>query len=259
MTFFRGLFVQLQVVHAILLREVMTRFGAHQLGYLWAIIEPLLWIATFAVMFILIDRQIAGSIDIIAFLTTGVIPFLLFRQTVDRSISAISANKALLFYPHIRPLDLVIARSALEMATLATVFVIILCFNSLFNAPLVVDSLLKVITGLSLAGLLGASMGLTICSLSLYSNVVERIVGPLFRPMFWISGLFFSVNELPTTAREILLWNPVLHTVELTRDGIFRGYVVRDISATYVLMWILAFGFLGLTLERTARRRLEVV
>jgi len=254
----RGFYVQLQVIHALLLREIMTRFGAHKLGYLWAIIEPLAFIGTFAVMFSLGNRKIPNGMDSVSFLTTGIIPFLLFRQTLDRSIKAISANKALLFYPQIRPLDLVIARSTLEIATLTTIFVTILIFNSLFNQPLMMDSLLRVMLGLTLAGLLGASLGLIICSLSVYSNMVERIVGPLFRPLFWISGLFFSANELPSAIREIFMWNPILHAVEVTRDGIYSSYHAKYFNPWYVIMWILAFSFIGLTLERTARRQLDV-
>ncbi|MDJ0761652.1 MAG: ABC transporter permease [Myxococcota bacterium] len=258
MTFARGLYAQLQVIHAILLREVMTRFGAYQLGYLWALIEPLLWLLTFAVMFFLVNRQIPDGMDLIGFLTTGIFPYMIFRQTVDRSMTAIAANKALLFYPQIRPLDLVIARCTLEIATLVTVFVLILAFNSLFNVPLVIDNLLLVMAGLAMAGMLGAVLGLTISALSVYSNIVERIIGPLLRPLFWISGLFFTANELPTAVRKIFLWNPVLHTVELTRDGVFTQYDSREVDIGYLAMCILVFAFLGLALERMARRRLDV-
>jgi ABC-type polysaccharide/polyol phosphate export permease len=52
--------------------------------------------------------------------------------------------------------------------------------------------------------------------------------------------------------------NPVTHIIELVRDGWFPGYGARHSSASYVLAWILVLAFVGLGLERTARRRLEV-
>ena len=33
-----GLVVQLQVIHALIMREIKTRFGTHRLGYVWALL-----------------------------------------------------------------------------------------------------------------------------------------------------------------------------------------------------------------------------
>ncbi len=258
MSLARGLVAQYEVVYAIILRETRTRFGAHHLGYLWAFIEPLLWIATFYAMFAIVNRTPPHGMDIVTYLTTGIVPFKLFRETTGRSINAISANKALLFYPQIRPLDLVFARTILETATYFMVFAVILLGVGIVRGELVIDNLIYVFVGMLLAALLGSTFGLTLCALSTYSNSVERLASPLLRPLFWVSGLFFTANDLPTQAREILIWNPVLHTVELVRDGWFVSYEARHLNLQYVCLWILVLGFIGLTLERVARRRLEV-
>ena len=56
-----GLSGQLEVLNALILREMKTRFGSHQLGYLWALIDPTLWIATFVGMFYLPGRSSPGG------------------------------------------------------------------------------------------------------------------------------------------------------------------------------------------------------
>ena len=56
----RGLLPQLRVVQAIALRETRTRFGAHQLGYLWALVEPVLWILTFYGLFTVASEALEG-------------------------------------------------------------------------------------------------------------------------------------------------------------------------------------------------------
>ena len=53
----RGVLPQLEVIQALILRETRTRFGDHQLGFLWAFIEPLLWILMFYGMYALMGRQ----------------------------------------------------------------------------------------------------------------------------------------------------------------------------------------------------------
>jgi capsular polysaccharide transport system permease protein len=253
-----GLQTQLQVVYALMMRETRTRFGKHQLGYIWALIEPLFWVISFYFIFSLMERSLPYGMDIVTFITTGIIPFLLFRQTMGRAHTAIPSNKGLLFYPQIRPLDLILARTGLEIVTLMTVFAIIMAGHALYTGELVIEKPLTVLIGLTLAGLLGAALGLFFSALSVYSRVVDQIVPLLNRPLFWLSGLFYTANQLPARARDVVLWNPILHTVEMVRDGWFHSYEAYYLDISYVLFWIIGFAYTGLVLERLARQRLEL-
>ena len=252
----QALHTQLRVIRALVLRETRTRFGQHRLGYLWALVEPVTLIGMFAAMFSLAGRTTGGGVPIIPFLVTGFLPYGLFSTTTKQALNAINGNKGLLFYPDIRPLDLVAARVLLETVTTFVVFALIMGGVALWEGQLRVDSILTTLLGLLLASGLGAGMGLVLCGLTAFSNVVERIHGPLFRPLFWISALFFSTNDLPSNVRDIFIWNPVLHVVELTRAGWVPGYDVHQVNAFYPAAWIMVLLFFGLTLERVARRRL---
>jgi capsular polysaccharide transport system permease protein len=258
MSLLRGWVIQRRVVHALMMREVRTRFGRNRLGYLWAFAEPLFWVATFAGVRILMGASPPAGMDMVSFLATGIITFILFRTTVNHCMASILGNKPLLFYPQVRPLDIALARSLLEGATLVAVFVGILFANGLYQGELYVDNAVGVIGALLLTWLLGVGMGLFFMGLSVYSAAIERIVPLLMRPLFFISGLFFTADELPADLREILLYNPVLHTIEMVRDGWFREFHSGYFEVGYVVGWILLFGYLGLLLERFARRRMEL-
>jgi capsular polysaccharide transport system permease protein len=259
-TFWRGALVQVHVVHALILRETRTRFGAHQLGYLWALLEPVIWIATFATMYKFANRRVPTGMDTVGFLATGILTYELFAGTASRVGEAINGNRALLFYPQVQPLDLAIARAALELATLITVFMLIMALNALIfpNDVAGVDDPLQVAVGLTLACLLGAGLGLTMCTLSVLSNVVERLRGPLMRPLFWFSGLFFTVDDVPHETRNIVLGNPVFHAVELVRAGWFKSYDSPSVSAGYVCVFALGLLLFGLFCERAVRHRVEL-
>jgi len=254
----RGLMVQMQVVHALILREVRTRFGRHRLGYLWALVEPVLFIAMFAAFSVLLDRRIPYGLPVIPFLVTGFLPYLMFSNLANKAMLAISSNRGLLFFPDVRPLDLVIARALLEISTYMVVFTIIMGGWCLWEGEVRIDNVPLTVAGMLLASGLGAGLGLVLCGLSAFSNTVERLVGPAMRPLFWVSALFFSTNELPTEASDVLVHNPVLHIVELTRSGWFAGYSVPQVSLWYPALWIVVLFYFGLTLERIARRRLEL-
>jgi capsular polysaccharide transport system permease protein len=254
----RGFMLQFQVVHALILRETRTRFGTHRLGYAWALLEPVIMIATFAGLWSVMGRTRTLGYPTIPFLTTGFIPFILFRETSSRAVSAIDSNKGLLFYPQVRPLDLVLARIILEIVTSFVVFVLILGGYSLWSGGLQIGNLLDCIVGLLLASGLGAGLGLTLCSLTTFSRTVERLQGPLLRPLFWVSGVFYPSQQLPAAVREVVSYNPVLHVVEMVRSGFLPGYPTTLHSPLYTGFWVLGLLFLGLTTERIARRKLEL-
>jgi capsular polysaccharide transport system permease protein len=253
-----GAATQARVVHALVLRETRTRFGQHRLGYLWALAEPIVWIATFYGVFVLAGRTGTEGMALIPFLATGIVTYQLFAKTSDQGAAAISGNKALLYYPQVQTLDLVVARTALEAVTYTVVFVVIVGLDALVAGGVRVDSLLTTAWGLLLASLLGMTLGLMFCALSVVWPTIDRLRGPLLRPLFWISGLFFTANSLPSTARDVLLYNPVFHCVEIVRDGWFPSYTAHYADGRYVLLWVLGFAFSGLTLERVVRRRVQV-
>ncbi len=257
MSLLRGIVVQGEVVHAVVLRETRTRFGAYRLGYLWALVEPILVILTFWGLYKVAGRQAPFGMDLFSFTATGVIPYTLFSSSASRVAEAINGNKALLNYPQVMPIDLAIARSVLEAATYAAVFIVLMGVHALWTRDLQVHSPLLVVGGFAIAALLGSTLGLVFCCLQVWSNAVERARGPLLRPLFWLSGIFFTVDQLPDHTQEAMLLNPVLHVTEMIRDGWFTSYEGHA-DPVYVMRWILFLGFAGLLLERWVRRRIEL-
>jgi capsular polysaccharide transport system permease protein len=195
--------------------------------------------------------------DLWTFIATGIVPYNLFMSSVVRVADSVNGNKALLFYPHVLPIDLAIARALLELATSTVVLAVLMGGHALWLQGGSIANPLGVVGGLLLASLLGTSLGLVFCGLGQMSNLVDRARGPLMRPLFWFSGIFFTAATLPDRARELMLINPVLHCTELVRAGWF-AYHDGHGRATYVLGFVLVFALFGLALERTVRQRIEL-
>ena len=258
LAFLLGFLRQAEVVHALLLRETRTRFGSHKLGYLWALLEPLTIIFTFHALFLLAHRAVPAGMDIVTFIATGLLPYQLFAASARQVAESINGNRALLYYPPVQPIDLAIARWLLEAVTYLSIFVVLMGGHALVHQELVVDDLLTVLAGFGLASLLGASLGLVFCCVGQFSNAIDRARGPLLRPLFWISGVFFTAESLPAHVRAPALTNPVFHTIELVRGGWFPSYDAGHADTGYVLAWIGVLAVIGLVLERVVRRRIEV-
>lgn len=253
--FGRGLLVELQVLYAIILRETRTRFGESHLGYLWALMQPMFYIVPMIWLFELLGRKAPMGMSVVGFLATGLLPFFMFRNCTTRLLAAINSNKGLLGYPQVRPYSLMTARTLLEGATWITVFCIIVGGEAIALGAIPADDLLQVMLGLGLTIGLGASFGALLCCINVHWDVLERFVPLMIRPLFWFSGIFFIVDELPPQVAHYFLYNPLLHTITLVRMGWFANYESHLIDPWYPFEWIVVMSFLALFLERGIRGR----
>jgi capsular polysaccharide transport system permease protein len=80
------------IIHALLLREIKTRFGLYRFGIVWALAEPLATVVVLSVIFGLRSRFTAQGVEFPIFIATGIIPFILFRTMITRGMTAITAT-----------------------------------------------------------------------------------------------------------------------------------------------------------------------
>ncbi|NCU32897.1 MAG: hypothetical protein EOM23_08205 [Candidatus Moranbacteria bacterium] len=82
------------------------------------------------------------------------------------------------------------------------------------------------------------------------------ILSCLFLITFFISGIFFSVETLPETFRDIALVNPLLHLLELIRVSFFPTFTSPYANVGYIIVWIISLNLLGLWLYSRLERRI---
>ncbi|WP_261862681.1 hypothetical protein [Psychrobacter sp. JCM 18900] len=79
--------------HALLMRELQTRFGGYRLGYLWAPLEVIFQIAIILILVGNFRERIVPGMDIMLFLVVGMVPFRMFQRIATRALGAAQANK----------------------------------------------------------------------------------------------------------------------------------------------------------------------
>ncbi len=237
-----------RVIHALLAREAKKRFGNNLVGLLGAFIEPLVLVAVFGSIFYFTGREGAHSSDILAFMVTGVMPFHLFSKIFTRSMGALDANKTLLSYPIMRPVDPILARCYLEFLIYVTTYILLMEACFFFELIDGVPRIEFVLMGLGLATLLGLGMGMLSASILALTGAVKTVVPVFNRALFLTSGVFFSASMLPQFARDIFLWNPMLNVTEMVRHGTFVNFPSVYFDAWYVLAVAIAILTLGIVL-----------
>jgi ABC-type polysaccharide/polyol phosphate export permease len=188
----------------------------------------------------------ASELPIIAFAVTGYSSVLMWRNIPSRLVHAIEPNAALLYHRYVRVIDIYVARSLLEIGGVAVSFFgLVLVFFVIGWLPLPEDPLL-VLLGLSLLAWFGFALGTCIGALSEQSVLVEKIWHPLSYVMFPLSGAAFLVDGLPTAVQPIVLLFPMVHGVEILRQGYFGSVFVAHYSLPFMLSANLLLTLLGL-------------
>lgn len=209
---------------ALVERERRTRFAGGAIGHFWAYLTPIAWIAFVVVLFWTLNRAPPIYVAPEIFVATGILPYLAFRQTITSLTRAIPANRSLLYVRPITAHDLLLATALREAVNLTiTACVIFGGITILFNVPTPAHPE-GVILGLALAWFLACGVGRFIAVLGLISDSFARSVPILLRPVFWLSGIFYTATELPGTVQNALWYSPILHITEITREGYFLGY-----------------------------------
>ena len=126
-----------------------------------------------------------------------------------------------------------------EYVNIFVVFAVVATANYLIFGNGELDNVPQFVSGVTLAWGLGASYGYLFSSLARYKANLQRFGAALLRPTFFLSGVFFTSNELPDNVLRYLGWNPVLHAIEIARDGMLFHYQSRVASPMYVLLWII--------------------
>lgn len=249
--------IQIRVINALMIRELTTRFGRENIGFLWIMAEPLLFAALVGVMWSFLKADEHG-VGVVAFVVTGYLPLTLFRHVIGRAIKAFSVNGSLLYHRQITVFDFIFVRFAIEMigGMMAYFFIaVVLIAFDLFPIP---DNMLYLISGWFLYCLFCLSLSLILAPLSEMSEVLEKFIPVTTYIMIPVSGTFNMISWLPQRARDILYWSPPANAMEMMRYGVF-GDRVNPIFDPWVPLGIsLALLPIGLTLCRRVRRTLVV-
>lgn len=239
-----------RVIGALLMRELLTRYGRNNIGFLWLFVEP----TAFIVIVTFVWSQIRGvhisDIPIVAFAITGYSSLLLWRNTVSRCIGAVKSNKSLLYHRQVTILDIFTARILLELIAITTALVgMTIAFYAIDWLTLPED-VLQLIAGWLLLCWFAAALGMTIGGLSEKFEVFGRFWYPFSYILMAVSGVAFTLDALPPGVRSLMMWNPIINCVEFLREGWFGSVMHEHYDIPYVFAANTILTVIGICLVR---------
>lgn len=254
-----GLSTQMRVIGALIMRELHTRYGRENIGYLWLIGEPLMLATVMALLHSSTGHTEYGSdIKPLPFIVLGYTTYIMFRGIVNRSDSALTSNAPLLYHRMVTIFDIVVSRALLEAAgtfLAYTVLMILLWAVGLVELP-ARPLYLFAAQGLMFWYSLGNSM--IIASITFHNRTMERLIHPYSYFMIPLSASFFQVAMVPEPYRSWLLLLPLPHIMEMARYGQFNSANLRYCDPWYVIAACIILTWVGLVTMRIYRNKIHL-
>jgi ABC-2 type transport system permease protein/capsular polysaccharide transport system permease protein len=246
--------IQRRVIWALVLREILTRYGRHNIGFLWLFAEPMLFTVAITALWTATKAVHGSNLPIVAFAVTGYSSVLLWRNMPSRCIKALEPNLSLLYHRNVRPIDIYIARLTLEVAGASCSFAVLVLFFHFLGWLDFPEDILQVAAAWCMLAWFGAGLALLCGALSEDSETVEKLWHPTAYILFPLSGAAFIVDALPPDAQRFILLLPMVHGVEFLREGYFGSKIVAHYDIGYMAILNSILTVLGLAQTRKVSR-----
>ncbi|WP_072896374.1 ABC transporter permease [Hydrocarboniphaga daqingensis] len=240
---------------ALFLRQMKLRYGSQRFGYFLAIAEPLFYMALLRGSRMLAGRGGGkfggeeGGVDGFYYHSIGVISFFIFIRVFNSCMGSISAAKGIFSYRQVRPIDAVLVAAVIElMMMLALKFVIVFVLLWI-GRPVEADNLLGFFAAIGLLFSLALGLGLWADVYITKNQEIRRFVDMMNRPLLFLSGAFFTMEQIPDLIAPYIIWNPILHGVDLARGEMLSAYDSPG-SWVYIGLWTLFSLWIGFVAYR---------
>jgi capsular polysaccharide transport system permease protein len=241
------------VMKAVMLRDMRTRFFDHGLGFLVVIFWPLAHIFLLLTIYTLLGRGTPYGESLMLFFGTGLVPTMAFSYISRQMVTSIITNKPMLSFPAIHVTDIIFGRATLEiMGSVMMAMFVMLIFGLLGEPSLPID-IANAVAALSATMLLAVGIGFIVSLLAAMFPPVAIGYMLIVIIVYITSGTVFVISSMPAPVIEVLQWNPVLHGVEWMRTAYYLDYPTQVLDKGYLLRFAASTLFIGLVAERYSR------
>jgi ABC-2 type transport system permease protein len=229
-------------------KELKVRYKSSVLGVLWSMLNPLLYLLVFSLVFsVFLDSPIK---DYPVYLLSGLLAWTLFSTSLQGATVSVVGNGELVrkvaFAREILPLATVRAQTVNFLFQ----FVVLVAFMVIIGYPFVGPGLLLVPAALLVLLLFVGALGLATAALNVRYRDTGHLIELAVLAWFWSTPIVYpatQVAELGTLGFRLYLLNPVTNVVLAFQRGLYGGNAANvDRLPTSDLSWYWArLGIVG--------------
>ena len=221
--FLRNLVRQRSLIFQLVRRDFQQRFVGSAVGWIWGLIHPLALLVayTFIFTYCLKQRLAPGQLtdNYPIFLFAGMLPWLLFQETVQRSSTALvdysNLIKKSVFPAEIVPVSIFLSNLLSHFLALALLVAAVAVWLNRVSAMLVVLPVYLVLVGLFSLGL-----AWVVSSLHVFLRDTGQVLSVVMTFWFWVTPIFITEELFPESVRWVVTLNPLVYAVRGYRTSI---------------------------------------
>ena len=229
------------MAYSSLRREAGASYG----GLVWWMIEPLVHVGVFYLLFAVILQT--RTEDFVLFLFAGIVSWRWMQTSVMAAATSIRSNRQLIqqvYVPKpIIPLKEVTFQTMKSLVAMGLLLVTVMIINGIQNSIVYLPLVLLVELTLIVC------VGFVVSALVPLIPDLRNVITLLFRGLFFLSGIFFDVSRVPEDLRFYLYLNPMVTIIESMRDALIYDRVPDLAGLLLIAAASLALGFIGLALH----------
>jgi len=219
-----------ELIANFVLRDLKSRYKGSILGYLWTLLNPLLLMLVYVLVFSVVVRIKVENYPI--FILTGILPWSFFTGSINRAMLSIKENANLMmkiYFPReIFPVSSVITGIVDFLLSL------IVLIPFLFIYKIGISSKILLLPGvmlLQIALVLGISLFLS--CLTVYSQDIANVMTVIFRLWFYLTPILYPYTMVPERFQFYYLLNPMAIIVYMYRWSIL-GMAMPEALSIYI-------------------------
>jgi len=251
----KDLRTQVDIVKALTIHELSGKMKTLNYGYVWLILEPIIYIAFIRLARIAFNPIAPpDNMPPLTFYTLGVIPTFLCFDVINKTFGVAGSSSGLLIFPRVTPVDLALATGFTSFCIYFTLFWVLLLPVSIFEGVWPPKDLFSLMATFIAIFVLSSALGFILSGAYRVFPLMTKFWSMIHRALKMVSGMFFVITMIPFPYWPYFTWNPLFHLSEMMRDAWFQSYHSPIASPLYVAKWTLVSLLLGLSVERFMRR-----
>ncbi len=232
--------IQKDVIFAIFVREMNARFSSYTFGNVWLVLEPLIMMSMYIVIFGLRGRGEFGFVEPPVFVFAAFLPFrLLWNSTMKKASGVVAGSAGLTGFRQVRLFDIFLARMVIEGGLFIVVGVLLGLILIWAGFDPVPRDPLRLLWYCIMLWLFAGGFGLLACLVSQFAREIEKVINLATMPLLFLSAVFFPMTLVPKPMQDALAINPLVHAMELVREAWFTNYVSPVADENYLFVWMI--------------------
>jgi len=226
-------------------------------GWVWGLIHPLVLLGTWTYVFsYCLGQQLPkgqpGTYPL--FLFAGMLPWLLFSETIQRCSSSL-VDQAQLITKTIFPSEMIPVSVFLSCLVSHLLALALMIAAAEIRVPAISPALAILPLYMLLLGLLAVGIGWVVAALQVYLRDTAQFVSVILTAWFWMTPILIFESQVPRRLQPVVIYaNPLTRLVHAYRDVLLSTRIPgwRDIGSLAIVS--LAVFFLGGLVFRHLKR-----